>query len=198
MKSSFILSGLTHVLLLLIIIYQVPASMPIVMIEDIELILVSPHPDKARLARHKGFAASHPVNSRNINNNNVALHAAAVPKSPLVAAPPAIAVPPPASNTADNNSNDNNKAAATFYNPPPIYPIIARRLGLEGIVTLRLMIDASGYCRQVEIAISSGVKLLDKAALKAVKNWRFNPAIINGSAIAAVINLPINFKLTAK
>ena len=59
--------------------------------------------------------------------------------------------------------------------PPPNYPLMARRRGQEGHVTLELFIDQDGSPSEVLIKESSGHQLLDQAALSAAKKWRFRP-----------------------
>jgi periplasmic protein TonB len=48
----------------------------------------------------------------------------------------------------------------------------------------------------VEIFKSSGYERLDKAALNAVKQWRFEPARKGGKALSAYVNVPLSFSLT--
>lgn len=58
--------------------------------------------------------------------------------------------------------------------PEPHYPRIARRRGLEGTVLLEVFIDASGVPLRVEVARSSGHRILDEAAVQKVsESWRW-------------------------
>lgn len=85
--------------------------------------------------------------------------------------------------------------AAYLNNPAPAYPSAARRLGLEGTVLLRVQVSASGAPQQVEIVQSSGIALLDEAALNAVKNWSFIPARRGDEPTAAAVEVPVRFRL---
>lgn len=85
--------------------------------------------------------------------------------------------------------------AEYLNNRPPDYPRASLRLGEEGDVQLRVRVGADGNPREVELASSSGSTRLDRAALQAVKRWRFEPARRGGSAIAAWVVVPITFKL---
>ncbi len=85
--------------------------------------------------------------------------------------------------------------AEYLNNRPPDYPRASLRLGEEGNVALRVRVGADGNPQAVELASSSGSTRLDRAALQAVKRWRFEPARRGGSAIAAWVVVPITFKL---
>lgn len=58
-----------------------------------------------------------------------------------------------------------------------------------------MAVDASGAPSQVEIAESSGFTRLDRAALSAVKRWRFVPARRGSEAVAGRVIVPIHFNL---
>lgn len=79
--------------------------------------------------------------------------------------------------------------------PRPEYPEDARRAGREGRVLLRVLVDDQGRSQQVEINRSSGSDLLDRAAVDAIKNWRFYPARYGDRAIESWIKIPIEFAL---
>jgi protein TonB len=81
------------------------------------------------------------------------------------------------------------------HNPPPDYPPLARRYGLSGRVIMRVLVEASGEAREVIVASSSGHELLDRAALKSVRDWRFLPARRGAQAFAAWVEFPVRFEL---
>lgn len=80
-------------------------------------------------------------------------------------------------------------------NAPPKYPVTALRAGVEGMVLVRAEIGADGTPTDVGYARRSGDRDLDRAALSAVRNWRFRPALRNGKAVASVIQVPVDFVL---
>ncbi len=80
-------------------------------------------------------------------------------------------------------------------NTPPPYPRLARRLGYEGVVLIDVQVGCSGRCLSAEISKSSGHSVLDKAALEAVKNWKFNPARKAGTPVIGCLRIPIRFSL---
>lgn len=87
--------------------------------------------------------------------------------------------------------------AAYLYNPAPSYPSVSRRVGEEGRVMLRVLVSKNGDAEQVEIESGSGFTRLDKAALDAVKKWRFIPAKRNNQPISAYVIVPIQFTLNS-
>lgn len=80
-------------------------------------------------------------------------------------------------------------------NAPPQYPLRALRSGIEGTVLVRVEIDAQGVPTQVSLEHRSGNRDLDRAALDAVRNWRFQPALRNGKAEASAVQVPVDFVL---
>jgi protein TonB len=80
-------------------------------------------------------------------------------------------------------------------NQPPAYPRFARQSGYEGCVLLRLTVDETGAVAGTEILRSSGHRILDRAAVKAVLKWRFRPAEELGVPAASRVEVPVVFKL---
>lgn len=80
-------------------------------------------------------------------------------------------------------------------NPAPAYPPISRRLGEEGKVFLRVLVDVHGLPIRVELKSSSGFARLDGVALEAVKQWRFVPARQGDGPLSAWVVVPILFSL---
>ncbi len=84
---------------------------------------------------------------------------------------------------------------AGLSNPRPRYPPAARRKRVQGRVLLAVVVTKSGRASSVRIRKSSGFQLLDQAALKTVKRWRFRPATRNGRPVRARVIVPVTFKL---
>ena len=80
----------------------------------------------------------------------------------------------------------------------PRYPQDARERGAEGRVILEVVVDPKGRARAVKIRRSSGEDDLDRAALEAVRRWRFIPAQRNGAAVGGTAVVPIRFRLVAE
>lgn len=80
----------------------------------------------------------------------------------------------------------------------PVYPVEDRRKNVEGWVNLNLMIDASGQPFEISVADSNGIKSLEEAALKAAKEWRFDPATMNGAPTEAAYEMKVTFHLSGE
>lgn len=81
------------------------------------------------------------------------------------------------------------------HNPKPEYPERARREGWEGTVLLRVLVDQEGKSRRIEVSHSSGFETLDRAAIEAVKLWRFHPARYGERKVESWVKIPIIFRL---
>lgn len=88
-----------------------------------------------------------------------------------------------------------NADASELNNPAPGYPDLSRRLGEKGTVTLEILVKANGTVGEVKIKESSGYKRLDKAAVNAIKRWRFVPASQAGAPIDYWYEIPFEFGL---
>ena len=80
-------------------------------------------------------------------------------------------------------------------NPPPKYPEAARSLGQEGTVLLLVDVGRDGKVEMVRVKKSSGHRLLDNAAYKAVKSWKFQPAKIGSLPVGSKVEVPVRFQL---
>ena len=81
------------------------------------------------------------------------------------------------------------------FTPRPAYPTVAIRRGYEGNVVLNVHVLPNGRPEEVTISKSSGHKVLDDAALKAVKKWKFVPAQRGFKAVSSWVKVPIEFRL---
>ena len=80
-------------------------------------------------------------------------------------------------------------------NTPPVYPLIARMRGYEGIVLLSVEIFANGRVGKLNIKRSSGYAVLDRSALEAVRTWKFEPAKRANFPLTVTVDIPIRFYL---
>jgi protein TonB len=82
-----------------------------------------------------------------------------------------------------------------LHNPSPVYPPLSVNAREEGKVLLSVHVEANGQPSSVEVLKSSGFDRLDKSAVNAVRRWKFTPAKLAGEAVAAWVNVPVNFSL---
>ena len=119
------------------------------------------------------------------------------PAQESAAAPAVVATAKAALNASDRADaiEPPHYNAAYLSNPLPAYPPLARKLGLEGLVVLRVHVGVAGAPEQVAVARTSGAPVLDEAALKAVQGWKFVPARRGNTPVAHVVDVPIRFQL---
>lgn len=75
----------------------------------------------------------------------------------------------------------------------PVYPEEAKRQHIQGIVKLRVVISVKGEPRNIDVR--EGDPVFVPAALRAVKQWRFTPCLLNGDAIEVVTEVEVPFTL---
>jgi protein TonB len=80
-------------------------------------------------------------------------------------------------------------------NPPPRYPRAARHRGQEGSVMLEVKVLKDGTVGDMRLLSSSGYTALDKAAIKSVRKWLFEPGMQGDQEVDMWVRVPIRFKI---
>jgi len=76
------------------------------------------------------------------------------------------------------------------------YPPVARRLGEQGTVKVKYLVEADGSVGDCDVMTSSGSQRLDDAACVMVKRWVFRPAMVtDGTPVAMWLDADIAFQL---
>jgi TonB family protein len=75
---------------------------------------------------------------------------------------------------------------------PPVYPAIAKAQRLSGRVQVDALIDASGNVATVKVI--SGPPLLHNAAVDAVKQWKYAPAMLDGQPTPMHLTVTVEFR----
>ena len=96
----------------------------------------------------------------------------------------------------DASSNHQPKPIAG--NPKPVYPRLAIKQRLQGDVILAVSIQPTGAVSRITLKRSSGFKLLDSAAMDAVRHWRYEPLPEDALPVTRSDQIPINFRLKSK
>lgn len=97
--------------------------------------------------------------------------------------------PPPV--TTDPNKLQRRPKA--HRDRPPKYPVVAACAGEHGTVVLLLIIDMQGKLVDKQIERSSRHLELDRAAIDAAAQWRFDPEIRNGEPVMSRLRVPVDF-----
>ncbi len=130
------------------------------------------------------------VESRN-ENSDISIQPAPVPSMPV-----SIESPQPAVKAKTFEDVEFGSVSGPNFNhrEMPVYPTMARRLGKEGRVLLRLTIDEKGRLLNVEVIEDGGFGFTE-AAIEAVKKSTFFPAFKDGKPVISRALLPIRFAL---
>ena len=75
----------------------------------------------------------------------------------------------------------------------PVYPALARRARIQGLVRFTVMIGTDGAVSN--LTLQSGHPLLVQAATDAVKQWRYKPTLLNGTQVEVVTQVEVPFTL---
>ena len=110
------------------------------------------------------------------------------------AAPPPPPPPPKVETPKRINVGGNVQAARAISRPNPVYPQLARQARIQGIVKLEAVIDESG--KITDLKVISGHPLLVQAALDAVRQWRYQPTVLNNVAVQVATTIDVNFTLS--
>lgn len=78
---------------------------------------------------------------------------------------------------------------------PPVYPARALRSGIEGVVTVEFTIAIDGSVKDPVIVKSKPPKIFDRAVLKAIAKWKFNPDMEDGKPKEKRARQDVKFKL---
>lgn len=89
----------------------------------------------------------------------------------------------------DENSQQKRLASTVR----PAYPDVARQAGLEGTVRLRIYVGEDGAVRDVKVL--SGDRTLADAAVQAVRQWRYEPMLVDDKPVSVITNVTVEFRL---
>ena len=85
------------------------------------------------------------------------------------------------------------KPAQLLKSTPPIYPTLAKTQRVSGDVQIDALIDTSGNVAAVQVI--SGPAMLHHAALDAVKQWKYSPALLNGQPTSMHLTVTVQFRI---
>jgi protein TonB len=105
--------------------------------------------------------------------------------------PPEKKAPPPPQRI---RVGGNVQQAKLVRQPRPIYPPLAKQARISGVVRLSAVISKNGTIQELQVI--SGHPLLVPAALEAVKQWVYQPTLLNGEPVEVVTQIDVNFTLS--
>jgi TonB family protein len=104
-----------------------------------------------------------------------------------------VGIPDEAPPTGPLRVGGNVKPPEVINKIEPKYNDVAKNAGIEGVVILEAVIGADGRVHDVKVLRS--LRFLDEEAIKAVKEWEFKPATLNGKPVDVYFVLTVNFQL---
>ncbi|ENM5779458.1 energy transducer TonB [Vibrio mimicus] len=89
-----------------------------------------------------------------------------------------------------------NQQVMPLHRIEPNYPAKALQRGVEGYVTLRFNIDELGKTRDIEVVDSNPKRYFEREAMLALRNWKYQPKIVDGKAVVQTgLTVRLEFKL---
>lgn len=103
--------------------------------------------------------------------------------------------PPPKEGPKRIRVGGNVQQARLINMVRPVYPPLARQARISGTVRLQAVIDKDGSVVQLELV--SGHPLLVQNAMDAVRQWRYQPTLLNGEPVQVVTTIDVVFTLAS-
>ena len=83
--------------------------------------------------------------------------------------------------------------AKAVYQPRPVYPQLATIAHIQGTVVLQAIIGKDGTIQDLKVL--SGHPILARAAVEAVRTWRYQPTLLSDEPVDVLTEIDVNFKL---
>ncbi len=123
--------------------------------------------------------------------------------NPRLSSGPVVAAPPTATVSNFDHSFTPSVVAATeldhpltpLVRMPPVYPMRAKRRGIEGWVKVRFVVDAQGDVQDVKVVEGQPPGIFDDSVIGCVHGWRFIPGTVGGTPVSAWAETTVRFEL---
>ncbi|WP_419660850.1 putative TonB family protein [Desulfosarcina variabilis str. Montpellier] len=120
----------------------------------------------------------------------------------LSGGPATLAMPPMASIDHGNfrlpdvfNVSDLDRPLITLSRIPPVYPMQAKRMGVEGWVKVRFVVTDRGTVERVTIVDACPPEVFDRSVTQCVSGWRFKPGTVEGMPVNTWAETTVTFHL---
>jgi protein TonB len=87
------------------------------------------------------------------------------------------------------------QAAKILNQVEPVYPRLAASARISGTVRLKAVISKDGHIEN--LSLISGHPLLVQAAMDAVRQWTYQPTVLNGNKVEVDTEIDVNFQLSS-
>ena len=115
--------------------------------------------------------------------------------APVLATPPPPPPPPPPPKitvAAPVRVGGAVKEPRPLRMTPPVYPALATKARVSGVVVLEATLTEQGTVEQIRVV--SGHPLLVDAAIEAVKQWQYEPTLLNGVPVSVILTAKVRFE----
>lgn len=149
---------------------------------------------------------SHASESLLVNLVNLRTHQPSQHKETLISKTTAITSienfnPRPSEESSLSSSGRGGGSSSSFiprhvlHNPKPIYPLLSRKFGEQGLVMIKLCVNQGGFVDEASVSKSSGFQSLDRSALATLSQWRFLPLSSAFNQSSQCFQAPVHFSL---
>lgn len=123
--------------------------------------------------------------------NTITVEQAAAPVAKVASVPAPVATAPAA--TSGGEPKTVTSGVEYIRTPQFVYPEMSRRMGEQGRVVLRVLVNEKGQPEKVQVQTSSGFARLDEASRQAGLRAQFKPYMEDGHPIAVYVLLPFSY-----
>lgn len=88
-----------------------------------------------------------------------------------------------------------DEAPSVLRSIEPEYPYQAKRQGINGVVEVRVLVNADGVPEQVHIESANPKGIFEDAVMAAVRKWRFRPGVKDGQKVPTWVIFPVRFEI---
>lgn len=81
------------------------------------------------------------------------------------------------------------------FKKSPVYPYRAKRMGVEGYVSVSFIVDKNGKVSNIKILDSQPKNIFDQSVINALSSWEYAPGELNGKNVKTLVSTKILFKL---
>ncbi len=82
-----------------------------------------------------------------------------------------------------------------YVQTPPIYPMEARRRGIEGWVKVKFVVMENGKVGDIKILDRHPGRIFDRAVIRCISAWRFSPGTVEGIPVKTQVETTVRFEL---
>jgi protein TonB len=84
---------------------------------------------------------------------------------------------------------------APLAQAPPVYPLRAKRMGIEGWVKINFIVTEKGTVSQITIVEAQPKNTFEQSVIRSVSSWRFSPGTVGGIPVKTRVKTTIKFEL---